>query len=72
MGEVPGAFQEQALAEGAFLNELGRLAFPASLVEDVIDSAVKSFVLHGRVPEHDLEIGGERVFFGTGGAAVQT
>jgi len=72
MGEVPGAFQEQALAEGAFLNELGRLAFPASLVEDVIDGAVKSFVLHGRVPEHDLEIGRERVFFGTGGAAVQT
>lgn len=72
MGEVPKVFEEQALAKGAFLNELGRLAFPASLVEDVIDGAAKSFVLHGRVPEHDLEIGGKRVFFGTGGAAVQT
>ncbi len=42
------------------------------MVEDIIDSACKSFVLHGRDEAHSFEVGGESVYFGTGGAAVQT
>ncbi len=72
MSEVPQVVQEQALAKGARLNELGRVCFSRSLVEDIIDGAAKSFVYHGRDPKHDFEVGGERVYFGTGGAAVQT
>jgi len=72
MGEVPAAFQELALARGAQLNSLGRLTYPRAMVEDIIAGAAKSFVFHGRDPRHDFEIGGDRVFFGTGGAAVQT
>ena len=72
MGEVPAAFQELALARGAQLNDRGRLTYPRAMVEDVIAGAAKSFVFHGRDPRHDFEIGGERVHFGTGGAAVQT
>jgi len=72
MGESPPALKQQALAKGAFLNKAGRLCFPATMVEDTIDSACKQFVLHGRDSKHDIEVGGDKVYFGTGGAAVQT
>ncbi len=62
-------FQDIALARGARLNDAGRLCFPRALVEDVIAGAGRDFVLHGRDPRHDLEIGGTRVYFGTEGAA---
>ena len=72
MGEVPDGLMTQALEKGAEQNALGRLCFPRSMVEAMIDGARKSFVLHGRDHKHDIEIGGDRVYFGTGGAAVQT
>ncbi len=72
MGEVPRRFQDLALTKGAHLSARGRLCYSGGLVEDVIAGAAKSFVYHGRDPKHDFEIGGERVHFGTGGAAVQT
>ncbi len=72
MSEVPRVVQEQALAQGARLNELGRLCYPRAMVEDIIDGAAKSFIYHGRDPKHDFEVGGDKVYFGTGGAAVQT
>ena len=72
MGDSPQALTEQALKCGATINELGRLCFSPGMVEDIIDSACKSFVFHGRDPKHTFEIGGDRVYFGTGGAAVQT
>ncbi|MCE2516760.1 MAG: trimethylamine methyltransferase family protein [Alphaproteobacteria bacterium] len=72
MGEVPHRFQDLALAKGAHLNSSGRLCYSRAMVEDVIDGAAREFILHGRDARHDIEIGGERVYFGTGGAAVQT
>lgn len=72
MAEVPDVVQERALQRGARINALGRLSYPAAMVEDIIDGAAKSFVFHGQDSRHDFEIGGDRVFYGTGGAAVQT
>jgi trimethylamine---corrinoid protein Co-methyltransferase len=72
MGEVPKRFEELALSKGATLNAKGRLCYSRELVESIIAGAAKSFVYHGRDPKHDFEIGGEKVYFGTGGAAVQT
>lgn len=72
MGQAPPRLVEAATARGAEINALGRLAFPRSMVEDIIQGAAKSFRLFGRDTQHDIEIGGERVYFGTGGAAVQT
>lgn len=48
----------------------GRLTFPRSLVEDTIANCAKKIVLYGQDPKHDMEIGGDRVYFGTAGAAV--
>ena len=72
MGEVPAELEERALAKGAYLNEAGRLCYSRQMVEDVIDASPKSFMLYGRNQAHDIEIGGDKVYYGTGGAAVQT
>ena len=72
LGEVPKELEEMALEKGATLNEAGRLCYSRAMVEDVIAAAPKEFVLYGRDPKHDIEIGGKKVYYGTGGAAVQT
>ncbi len=72
MAESPPALQQQALDSGAFLNEAGRLCYPKSMVEDIIAGACKQFTFFGRDDKHDIEVGGDRVYYGTGGAAVQT
>jgi len=71
MGEVPAIVMERALSRGCSATDTGRLLFPRSFVEDTIAGAARQFVLHGRRPEHDIEVGGKRVYYGTGGAAVQ-
>jgi trimethylamine--corrinoid protein Co-methyltransferase len=71
MADPTPRFQEVALEKGCRLNDKGRLSFPRALVEDVVAGAAHELVLHARDPDKDLEISGERVHFGTGGAAVQ-
>ena len=72
MGEAPQALTDQALKCGATINAMGRLCFSRDMVEGIIDGACKSFVFHGRDPQYSFEVGGDKVYFGTGGAAVQT
>ena len=72
LGEVPDRLREDLLAAGADCNGAGRILFPPVLVEQAIDQAAKTFVLHGRDPARSIEVGGNAVYFGTGGAAVQT
>jgi trimethylamine--corrinoid protein Co-methyltransferase len=72
MGEVPPRLREDLLAVGAKDNGKGRLLFPRALTEDAIAKAAKTFVLHGRDESRSIEVGGNKVYFGTGGAAVQT
>ncbi|MEM7214671.1 MAG: trimethylamine methyltransferase family protein [Pseudomonadota bacterium] len=70
--EVPDVVMNAALDQGCYLNNLGRLSFPRSFVEDIVAGACKSFTFHGRNRDQTIEVGGEKVYFGTGGAAVQT
>ncbi len=72
MGEVPKVLSDKAREAGAVLRGDGRLSFPKAFVEDIVAGACKSFTFHGRDERHDIEVGGDRVHFGTGGAAVQT
>ena len=72
IGEVPDRLHGDLLAIGAVDNGEGRVLFPPALVETAIDQAAKTFVLHGRDPDRSIEVGGNKVYFGTGGAAVQT
>ncbi len=72
LDDVPDVLRRQALAHGASLNDKGRLCYPVAMVEKCINSACKEFTFYGRDPKHDIRVGGDRVYFGTGGAAVQT
>ena len=72
VGEAPSALLEKAVDCGAKINDAGRLCFPKAMVEDIIDKACKRFTYFGRDSKHDFEVGGDRVYYGTGGAAVQT
>jgi len=51
--------------------EAGRVYFPRALVEDSLATACNQFVLAGRSEAHDMMMGGDRVYMGTGGAAVK-
>ncbi|MEM9781960.1 MAG: trimethylamine methyltransferase family protein [Pseudomonadota bacterium] len=55
---------------GAVLGDDGRIRIPRALVEDMLAVAAKSVTLHARDPAHDLLLEGERVHYGTAGAAV--
>ena len=61
---------EAVVAAGGSVTPEGRLLFPRGLVEDTIANAARRFVLHGRDPRHDMEPWGDRLYFGTAGAAV--
>ena len=57
-------------AKGCWINEHGRLCIPRALVEDTLASCARNFVLHARDPKHDMQPSGNKVYFGTAGAAV--
>lgn len=61
---------ELALAKGATQDAAGRLLFPRPLVEEIIATASRQFVLYGRDPANDFEIAPGHVHYCTGGAAV--
>ena len=72
MGEVPTRLAHDLKEAGCADLGAGRLSLPRTLVEDCIDRAPKSFHLYGRDLNRSIEVGGEKVYFGTGGAAVNT
>ncbi|MEM9761627.1 MAG: trimethylamine methyltransferase family protein, partial [Pseudomonadota bacterium] len=55
---------------GAILGEDERIRFPRALVEDSLAIAARNITLCGRDERHDLTLSGNRVHFGTAGAAV--
>ena len=55
---------------GAILGDDGRIRFPRALVEDMLGVAARNLTLHAREEKHDLLLSGNRVHFGTAGAAV--
>ena len=71
LGEVPDRLRNDLLKAGACDGPHERILFPPALVQRAVDNAAKTFTLHGRDPARSIEVGGNRVYFGTGGAAVQ-
>jgi len=70
MGQAPPEFIQVVTDAGGALTENGRLLFPRAVVEGAMAVAAKEWVLHGQDEAKSLELGGERVYFGTAGAAV--
>ncbi|MGJ5618751.1 trimethylamine methyltransferase family protein [Sulfitobacter sp. MF3-043] len=70
LADAPPTGVAYLTAAGAIQGDDGRIRFPRALVEETIARANRSLTLHGRDPAHDLELSGNRVHYGTAGAAV--
>lgn len=70
LADAPPSGVDHMTKAGAILGDDGRLRFPRALVEDSLAMAAKQITLHGRDPKYDLDLGGNRVHYGTAGAAV--
>lgn len=70
MGSPVPEFVEVVVDAGGSLTEDGRLLFPRRLVENGIATAAKEWTWHGFDDDRSIVVGGDRVHFGTAGAAV--
>ncbi|KIN76763.1 trimethylamine methyltransferase family protein [Sulfitobacter mediterraneus] len=70
LADAPPSGVAYLTGAGAILGDDGRIRFPRALVEDTLAKANREITLCARDPAHDLELGGNRVHFGTAGAAV--
>ncbi len=70
MGSPIAEFIEVVTAAGGSVDEAGRLRYPTDVVERAISTAAKEWVWHGFDDDRSVTVGGDRVHFGTAGAAV--
>jgi len=70
MGQPIEEFIEVVVPAGGWVDDDGRLHFPRTLVEEMIGMACKEFTWHGFDDDRSIVVGGDRVHFGTAGAAV--
>ena len=70
LSQAPDTGIEIMTKAGAVLGDNGRLHFPRSLVEDMVDKAARNITLYARDSEYDLTLSNKRTYFGTAGAAV--
>ena len=69
---MPSPCQDTWRRAGARIDaESNRVFVPRRLVEAALATASREVRLCGQSPEHDLLLGGTRVYLGTGGAAVK-
>jgi trimethylamine--corrinoid protein Co-methyltransferase len=62
---------ELLTARGCTMTPEGRMLFPRALVEDTLAIAGRHFPLYAQDPQYDMEPWGQKVYYGTAGAAVQ-
>jgi trimethylamine--corrinoid protein Co-methyltransferase len=56
---------------GAAVGANGRVTFPGRLIDGALENAPHQVLLHGRDDAPPLDLGGRRVYLGTGGAAIR-
>ncbi|QBF33321.1 trimethylamine methyltransferase family protein [Thalassococcus sp. S3] len=70
LADAPPSGVEILTAAGAEHGDDGRIRFPRALVEDMLSVAARDITLYARDPQFDLHLSGNKVHFGTAGAAV--
>ena len=70
MGTPVPEFVQVVTEAGGWMDEHGRLRYPRGVVERGIELAAKEWIWHGFDEDKSIEVGGDKVHFGTGGAAV--
>jgi trimethylamine--corrinoid protein Co-methyltransferase len=69
---LPSEARQIFAQAGAIVDEnTNRVCIPRAMVEDALAKACNRFTLAGREERHDLDMGGDRVYMGTGGAAIK-
>ncbi len=61
---------EMVLKAGGKLSPSGRLLFPRELIEWTMQTCARDITLYAQDPAHDMHLSGNKVHFGTAGAAV--
>ena len=70
IGEPIPEILHYALPGGCTQGEDGRLRFPRSLVEDLVEVSAKEYIAYAPDPRNDLEVSGDKVYFSTSGESV--
>jgi len=70
LADAPPSGVEILTKAGAIQGDDGRIRFPRALIDDMLAVASKKVTLYSRDGENDLELWGNRVHYGTAGAAV--
>lgn len=70
LADAPESGVAHLTGAGAILGDDNRLRFPRAIVEEALEKACKKYTLYGRDPKHDMHLYGNRVHYGTAGAAV--
>ena len=70
MGTPIAEYVEVVTRSGGWLDAEGRLHYPRALVERGIEMSAKEWIWHGFDDDTSIHVGGNRVHFGTAGAAV--
>jgi trimethylamine---corrinoid protein Co-methyltransferase len=70
LADAPPSGVKILTGAGAVQGSDGRIRFPRALVEDMLAIACRDLTLFGRDPVHDMLLSGNRVHYGTAGAAV--
>lgn len=70
LSQAPASGVKILTEAGAILGDDGRIRFPRALVEDMLAKAARGITLYGREEKHHLLLSGNRVHYGTAGAAV--
>ena len=70
LADAPPSGVEYLTNAGCIQGDDGRIRFPRALVEDMLTKVNRSVTLHSRDGLNDLELSGNRVHYGTAGAAV--
>lgn len=66
---TPSCIKYVTEAGGTFTDD-NRLLFPRSLIEKTLEMAARDITLYAQDPKHNLHLSGNKVHFGTAGAAV--
>lgn len=70
LADAPPSGVEILTGAGAIQGDDGRIRFPRALVEDMLSKARREITLFSRDGKNDLTLSGNRVHYGTAGAAV--
>jgi len=70
MGDAGPEVIELARQKGLKSTDDHRILFSRSYIEDMVAGAARNFTRYGRERQHDMDLTGSKVHFGTAGAAV--